>query len=235
MSRRITQSPNRSIKTRYRIVRKTLLIDLGVRRLVLSSAPRGGGLMRTRYILNHQVQANPVGQAGGAQSSRWGDPARDLGQLAAGLGVDQRCVGLMTAVPIQRVVTDRIAQDDLWVEGFITVGVTNAVKAGEPAGPRQRQSPGTINIILITNARLTHSALVGAVQVATEAKAAVLMVSGVRSSAGSAIATGTGTDVVVIACGSGPRLRYSGTHTRIGSLIAQLVTRAMAEGLHRAK
>jgi hypothetical protein len=41
--------------TRYRIAKDTLILDLGTRMRVLSSAPRGGGLRTTRYIVNHQV------------------------------------------------------------------------------------------------------------------------------------------------------------------------------------
>ncbi|MGH7228005.1 MAG: adenosylcobinamide amidohydrolase, partial [Nitrospiraceae bacterium] len=93
---------------------------------------------------------------------------------------------------------------------------------------------GTINIILVTNARLASSALVGAVQVATESKTAVLLSKKVPSWTGSPGATGTGTDAVVVACGTGPRLRYSGTHTKIGEMIGRLVRRGVTEGLIRS-
>jgi iron complex transport system ATP-binding protein len=125
------------------------------------------------------------------------------------------------------------------VECFCTVGVTNAVRAGELpiADSRLRRPVGTINIILVTNARLTASAMVGAVQVATESKAAVLLERAIRSSVSPAIATGTGTDAVVVACGlrtDGPMLRYSGTHTEIGAMIGRLVRSGVLLGLDRA-
>ena len=113
------------------------------------------------------------------------------------------------------------------------------VKAGEPAvGPNRGQvqaALSTINIILVTNARLSSSALVGAVQVATESKTAVLLSKNVPSWTGSPGATGTGTDAVVIACGTGPVLRYSGTHTKIGEMIGRLVQRGVTKGLVRPK
>jgi adenosylcobinamide hydrolase len=90
--------------TRYRIAKDTLILDLGTRMRVLSSAPRGGGLRTTRYIVNHQVPSNPVRQA---THSKWEHPARYLKRIAVDLGVDPDCVGLMTAVPMKQVVTCR--------------------------------------------------------------------------------------------------------------------------------
>ena len=149
------------ISTRYRISENTLIVDLGTRMRVLSSAPRGGGLRTTRYILNHQVSANPLrkeAEAGQGAPLRWGDPGRFLLQIAGTLGVEQDCVGLMTAVPMKQMVMSRQSGDGLWVECFATVGVTNAVRAGEPPPgeieQRADRSAGTINLILITNACL---------------------------------------------------------------------------------
>ena len=218
--------------TRYCVRNKTLIVDLGAKRRILSSAPRGGGLTHARFILNHQVVANPRADSSGP-TRRWGDPARDLGKLAHLLDVDRHCVGLMTAVSLRQLVVIRETDHDLWVEGFLTVGVTNAVRAGERICEPQR-APGTINIILVTNASLTLSAMVGAVQVATEAKTGALLAAKVPSATGKGAATGTGTDAVVLACGEGPAIRYSGTHTRIGSMMARVVSRGVAKGLQRS-
>ena len=79
------------------------------------------------------------------------------------------------------------------------------------------------------------AALVGAVMVATESKAAILLDARIASSSGFGIATGTGTDSLVIAIGDGPRLRYSGTHTKIGELIGKVVARGVGEGLEKIK
>lgn len=211
-----------------------MLIDLGAIRPVLSSAPRGGGLTRARFILNHQVPANPIGRSPRRRECDWKEPARYLGRVAAAAGADGPTVGLMTAVPLAKLVTTRRAAGDLWVEGLITVGVTNAVRAGEPpvASPRVRAAgPGTINLILLTNARLAASAMVCAVQVATEAKTAALLAAGVRSWTGRPGATGTGTDAVVVVSGDGPSHRYSGTHTALGALIGRVVADGVRAGL----
>ncbi|MDR4473745.1 MAG: adenosylcobinamide amidohydrolase [Nitrospira sp.] len=137
-------------------------------------------------------------------------PSRYLRRLAGLLGVEADCVGLMTAVPMTQLVSRREERGGLWVECYATVSVTNAVQAGErPShGPAfVHGKPGTINLIVVTNACLAVSALVGAVQVATEAKTGILRDRAVPSWTGSPGATGTGTDTVVAACalrGCGP-------------------------------
>lgn len=228
-----------TIKTSFQVRRNTLIVDLGSRRSVLSSAPRAGGATRARYILNHQVAAKPIGKdhCGRVAGARCGDPARTLSKLATSLGIQDKFVGLMTAVSLADLVTVREAYDQIWVEGFVTVGTSNAVQAGEPVTPRQRinssADPGTINLILVTNARLSASAMVGIVQVATEAKTAVLLRAKVKSWTGRSGATGTGTDAVVVVSGNGPPLRYSGTHTILGELVGRVIGTAVTEGLAR--
>ena len=228
------------VRTRHRVVERTLIINLGGRRRVLSSAPQGGGLRRASHILNCQVEANPGRQR--LHSADLPDPALSLRRLAAQLGIRGDTVGLMTAVPMSQLVTARSSVPGLWVECFATVGVTNAVRAGEwPRVHAQRGRlvrPGTINLILITNGSLSNAAMVGAVQVATEAKAGLLRDHAVPSCLGKAKATGTGTDTVVIACrlhGQGPACQYSGTHTIIGALIGRVVAHCVAEGLKKAR
>jgi len=100
-----------------------------------------------------------------------------------------------------------------------------------------RQEAGTINIILVTNATLTMTALVGAVQVATESKTGTLIKNRVPSRCRKAsLATGTGTDAVVVASSleGVHKVPYSGTHTEMGTLIGRVVTRCVQKGLARA-
>jgi adenosylcobinamide hydrolase len=227
------------MQTIFRIRQKTLIVDLGDVRTVLSSAPRAGGMTRARYILNHQVAAKPIEKEdlGKRAAARQGDPARVLSQLAISLGIRDKFVGLMTAVLIEDVVTVREAHGQTWVEGFVTVGTSNAVRAGEPVRRNQSNDrstyPGTINVILVTNARLSVSAMVGMVQVATEAKTAALLHAKVKSWTGRSGATGTGTDAVVVVSGDGPSQRYSGTHTILGELVGRMIGTAVREGLGR--
>ena len=230
--------PNRE-GIRYRILRETLIIDLKTPHRIISSAPRGGGIRRARTILNHQVPANPSTLRRPIET-KWNDPSRYLGRLAVRMKAKMPMVGLMTAVPMKQLVVDREQSGAVWVECFCTVGVTNAVRAGEPIVLSRMSGGhrlGTINIILVTNATLTMTAMVGAVQVATESKTGTLIQNKVRSIARpSSLATGTGTDAVVIASSLAGRHRmsYSGTHTEIGAMIGRLVTRCVQTGLIRS-
>jgi adenosylcobinamide hydrolase len=211
----------------------TLVVDLGKPRRVLSSAPRLGGLVMARSILNHQVPDHFVCDSEASREGRrpWGDPIRYLGLVAETLSAPKPCVGLMTAVLMRQLIVLREQWEDLWVEGFFTVGVTNAVRAGEPTVEHRKNAAGTINIILVTNAALSASAMVTLVQVATESKTASLLAHNVPSHSGRPGATGTGTDAVVVASGGEGRLRYGGTHTKIGELVGRLVTRGIGQGL----
>ncbi len=228
------------VRTRYRVMGQTLVINLEGRKRVLSSAPQGGGLTVVSCVLNHQVEANP--SASEDQSKTFTEPSCLLRKVASRLGIRVRCVGLMTAVPMTQLVTARAASDGLWVECFATVGVTNAVQAGEWPPQRshrdRRGKPGTINLILITNGSLSHAAMVGVVQVATEAKTGVLRDHAVPSCHSGILATGTGTDAVVIACrlrGQGPSHLYGGTHTIMGALVGRVVAECVTRGLAKAK
>ena len=172
------------------------------------------------------------------------DPARYLRKLASKLSIGYHTVGLMTAVPMTQLVTSRVSAGELWVECFATVGVTNAVRAGEwPLHSAHRKEThsmrvGTINLILITNGSLSTSAMVGTVQVATETKTGVLRDHTIPSWKGNDLATGTGTDAVVIACrlrGEGPLHSYSGTHTIMGALVGRVVSDCVSRGLAKAR
>jgi adenosylcobinamide amidohydrolase len=237
MGKKFCPNNRSSFVTRFFVKDRTLVVDLMTARRVLSSAPCRGGLVTARSIINHQVPDNPVHEVDvpSKMRRRWSDPARYLGVVAESLSAPLPCVGLMTAVPMDRLIVLREEWDNLWVEGFFTVGVTNAVRAGESA-PRLRetQPAGTINIILLTNATLSTSAMATAVQVVTESKTATLLAHRIRSQSGRPGATGTGTDAVVIVSGRDVPLRYSGTHTQIGELIGKLVTCGLQRGLKKS-
>jgi adenosylcobinamide amidohydrolase len=123
------------------------------------------------------------------------------------------------------------------VTALVTAGAkSNALRAGVDEGTNIEPSDppsGTINIIVLTNARLTDGALARAVVTITEAKTAALEDLKVPSSyTKGAPATGTGTDSVIVVSGtSGPKVTYTGGHSRIGDLIAKAVHQAVIEAL----
>lgn len=219
--------------TPFEVIDRNLVVRFSPPRRVISSAVRGGGIGWAHAIINHQVSDSvPHSNTKASPTNQWEDPARTMGKIADRVGIAGRCVGLMTQVDLRHLIVAREQVGGVWVEGLFTIGVTNAVRAGDPASNYSRlPPPGTINIILVTNAKLAMAALVGSVAVATESKTAKLFEARIRNTSGSGLATGTGTDSIVIAIGDGPRLRYSGTHTTIGGLIGRVVAKGMGQGL----
>jgi iron complex transport system substrate-binding protein len=123
---------------------------------------------------------------------------------------------------------------DLKVGAFVTAGVkSNAMRMGKSRG--HYYEPGTINIILVTNRRLSPRAMTRAIITATEAKTAALLDMDIRTSYddGAFRATGTGTDNVLVLEGTGPLLDHTGGHTKLGEMIARVVYEGVKEAVFK--
>ncbi|MEX1299905.1 MAG: adenosylcobinamide amidohydrolase [Desulfotignum sp.] len=124
---------------------------------------------------------------------------------------------------------------DIEVTVFATAGVeSNAMRTSRDTGGFYE--PGTINLILLTSPRLTPRAMTRAMITATEGKTAALLDLDIRSSyaQGRYRATGTGTDNILVAEGTGPAvLNNAGGHTKLGELIGRAVHRAVTEAVRK--
>jgi adenosylcobinamide amidohydrolase len=204
---------------------QTLIVAFPTSYRVLSWAPLNGGLVEARTILNHQVDVP-------AHPSL--EPEAYLSSLARRLEVKSPTVGLMTGVLIERLVRKMTQSEGILLECFATVGISNALAVGDPATYNER--PGTINIIVVCNQPLASPALIEAVQIVTEAKVQALYAMKIRSTVSDALATGTGTDCVAVACPQGePAYQYCGKHTHLGELLGRVVGDAIEEGLRQAE
>lgn len=147
-------------------------------------------------------------------------------------GIEADTIALLTS---RRVATfeEHVARDgDLRAHAVATVGLGNALRAGDPAGVAGRI--GTINLLVHVEAPLHDEALLEANAIATEAKVAAILESGVVSRRTGLPATGTGTDCTVIACGArGRREAYAGKHTRIGALVGAAAYAVVRDGARR--
>lgn len=129
----------------------------------------------------------------------------------------------------------------LTVTVLATAGAkSNAIRTGVDEGrhiegenAQQAQPHGTINVMLLTNARLTDGAMARAIMTVTEGKTAALQDLKVPSTyTPSAQATGTGTDSVIVVSGiTGPKASYAGGHSRLGELIGKAAYEAVVESL----
>ena len=95
-------------------------------------------------------------------------------------------------------------------------------------------SPRTINIIVLINQALTASAMVEAIQIATEGRVTAVGRANIKGVISHGIATGTGTDCIVVAAPDHPAKHvYCGKHTRLGELIGRAVIRGCTRALAR--
>ncbi len=118
---------------------------------------------------------------------------------------------------------------------LLTAGVcSNAQRISKDTGIFYE--PGTINMIIMTNGRLSTRAMSRAIITATEAKTAALQDLDIRSSYTPLInqATGTGTDNIIVVEGLGGLfLDHCGGHSKLGELIAKAVYEAVIKAIKK--
>nr|WP_237690983.1 adenosylcobinamide amidohydrolase [Paenibacillus caui] len=193
----------------------------------VGSAVFGGGMVRIRTMVNIYVD----------KFYRCDDPERDIRELLDAWGYPlETTAGLLTAVKMDRASIFEEQDECAGVLCCVTAGVGNGAKAGvrRTTFPAD-YVPGTINIMLAVNGRLTPAAMVNALMTATEAKAAALADLGIRDPETGGVATGTTTDAVMLAVSQsragGPLHKYAGTATDLGGRIGRLVYAAVTESL----
>ena len=187
----------------------------------LSSGVVGGGFHKTRHVINVHVDKNYASL----------NPAADLKKFARGIGVREKFIGMLTAATVGSTKPVFITEHGLTVCVVMTVGLSNSTCAGVTP-PFLPESPaGTVNTIIILDARLSRAAMVNVVITATEAKTAALQLLN-RKTKDDDPATGTSTDSIVIATtGKGNHFKYAGSVTLPGWLIARAVRQSIAQGL----
>jgi len=141
---------------------------------------------------------------------------------------------LFTGADMDNLAIKKQSFREMEVLALVTAGVkSNAVRMSKDAG--RYYEPGTINIILLPNMKLTSRAMTRAIISATEAKTAALMDMDIRSSYSSKLhrATGTGTDNIIVVEGEGIRIDSSGGHTKMGELISKAVYEGVQEAIFK--
>jgi ABC-type Fe3+-hydroxamate transport system substrate-binding protein/adenosylcobinamide amidohydrolase len=138
---------------------------------------------------------------------------------------------LFTGAKIDNISIQKTQDKDMVVYALVTAGVTgNAVRAEVDEG--RFDEPGTINVIILANMRLTPRAQAQALISATEAKSAALQDLDIRSTYSPRYqATGTGTDQMLVVEGRGETVDSGGGHSKLGELIARAVYRGVKESI----
>ena len=153
------------------------------------------------------------------------------GRLAA--AGHQRCVGLLTSGRLDRFRQSAAAADGVSAQSVATVGLSNAVRVGDPPGPLA--PVGTINILCGVSVPLTEEAALEAMSIAVEARTAAVLEARYRSRRSGEIASGTGTDTVVLvwppASSGRVPAEFAGKHTSLGQVVGQAVGDCVRAGV----
>jgi adenosylcobinamide amidohydrolase len=157
------------------------------------------------------------------------DPRRFVAERLAGEGREEEPV-LVTGCSLDEHVVAGWTAGAASATCVATVGLGNALRIGDP--PVAAPKVGTINLLCVASRPLDDLALLEALTIAVEARTAAVVEAGVRSRASGLVATGTGTDCVVVAAPLGERAEaYAGKHTELGAAIGGAVADAVARGV----
>ncbi|HPX61894.1 MAG TPA: adenosylcobinamide amidohydrolase [Deltaproteobacteria bacterium] len=214
---------------------KTLIVSFKERRRTLATFD---GLLDAMAAVNHAAHPLLWGNSMGGHkkvAKPYTDQVYEM--VAADLKLDKSDIAKMaTAADMDNLAVVTLEQKPFTVTVLATAGAkTNALRAGVDMSSHVEgeEQHGTINIMVLTNARLTDGAMARAIVTVTEGKTAALQDLQVPSSyTKGAQATGTGTDSVIVVSGiTGPKASYAGGHSLLGSLIGKATYQAVVEAL----
>ena len=194
---------------------------------MVSSAVYHGGMVEADHIVNIKVPKH---------ASATESPSVTIQNYCHDCGWHGTAVGMMTAASMNSFRMIKKSAQGIDILVLVTSGLANARRAGDLAEYRQMTSSikaaGTINLVVITTARLTEAAFIEALLITTEAKCAALQDAGVMSPVSNKVATGTGTDSVVVVSGHGPdEVQYCGKHVLFGELLGKAVIEAVSASI----
>lgn len=157
-------------------------------------------------------------------------------------GVDpEEATFLSTGVSMENLCWAKETYEELWAITFTTAGAkNNAMRIGrDKASGIERNGQferiGTINNIIVSNASFDQAAMASILINATEAKNVALQELDIRSSSNKNwLATGTGTDQVIVIPGDGEQCTYTQGHTKIGEMIAKTVIDSTVEAIKKS-
>jgi adenosylcobinamide amidohydrolase len=199
-----------------------LEVDFGTPMRTLSWALVGGGFGVHERVVWHLVGRGELPLAV--------DPGALLESRLAQAGFS-RALGFLTARALGPYVDTSADAHGVAARAIVTVGLGNALTAGDPAS---RDRVGTINVLAIVSSPLTDAAMVEALALVAEARTAAVLAHRVPSVVSGRPATGTGTDCIAIACPAGATQEaYAGKHTYVGAAIGRAVYEATDRATQR--
>lgn len=239
LPKELNASASVSIGERSGLWEKTLIVRFDGKRRTLTTTD---GFVDAKVAINHAAHPELWMKVHEEMQTR-----HELGgnvyvrniqeKIAKGFGLKREDVAQMsTAADMDNLAVVTKSYKPFVVTALVTGGAkTNAQRTGVDEGTyiEGEEPKGTVNILVLTNARLTDGAMARALITITEAKTAAFEDLKVPSSYTKGVqATGTGTDSIMVATGTtGPKVTYTGGHNRIGELIGKAVYDAVIEAL----
>lgn len=221
----------------HKYQRCLVMLFEGKRKVMSTSMHNGGYRENLTAVFNHDVNPGP-----GMPCEYCGQAEEKTRQfITDDLGLDYDSVAYMaTIVSMDNAVIKTQTYDELTVTAIATASLeVNGGRVGEQATCYEKRGqsislrPGTINIMVVVNADMTPGCMARAMMTATEAKTAALQELLAGSLRSSGIATGSGTDNMMIIANaeSDNLLTYAGKHGKLGELIGVTVMSAVKQSL----
>lgn len=193
----------------------------------LSNAVINGGRVTSNAIINHHVSLD----------FEYTNLKEVLEPIKNKFKLSDSTIGLFTAVEMKEAVLINEKVDDVDYTIILTAGLTNVIspiiEGSDLIIPNENftNKPGTINIILLINGRLTEHAAVNLFITITEAKTLLLNLLEIRTNDGKLV-TGTSTDTIVICftC-KGQLIEWSGYATKFGQSIGRTIFNLLKKAL----
>lgn len=219
---------------------RSLVVRLAGARAVLCTCPPNDGIHRD---ITHVFNNDAKDPTDGWCRMYADDMAGHMAAIAGRLGLDPATTaGLTTAADMENAVIKEEAYDNFTVTALVTAGIDkNGGRVGDPAdwhekaGQTVMPQPGTINIMLFVDAKLTDAALLQALVTCAEAKCAACQELLAPSMYSAGVATGSGTDGTIIVANdeSNVLLTNAGKHYKLGEVIGRVVLAALKEALFK--
>ncbi|MEG2149388.1 MAG: adenosylcobinamide amidohydrolase [Clostridiales bacterium] len=215
---------------------KALIVHFGGERKVFSTSIANGGIKNNlKSIFNYDLRDEK-----GICELHQATYKDELIAIAAELALDPNTTtGMSTAVGMGDAAIKAGSVKGLTVYAIVTAGIeNNGGAAGDPCSYTEGETGfeklnGTINIMVLINADLDDGILCRAAVTATEAKTAAIGELRLPSLYSAEIATGSGTDGLIIAVDphSEIKLTDAGQHSLLGELIGKTVKLGVRDAL----
>ncbi|MFZ3588597.1 adenosylcobinamide amidohydrolase [Bacillus sp. DJP31] len=205
-----------------------IIIHSGVEMKALSSSLIGGGIRWCNTFVNRHVDLHYACE----------DAKTEMTEYLVTNEIDpSNTVGMMTAVCLEDVVMKKEKHPEGTVFVMVTAGTGNAIDSAHAYQHEYIPSnPGTINIFVLVQAKLTDAAFVQILTTATEAKTRAIFEEKIIDVTTKNAATGTSTDSICIAATqTSISYEYGGPLTPIGKWVGKLVYEATREAIQNYK